>query len=306
MASRGTLLLALLALVGQSTGDRPRPRLARPAVRTGRRTEPLLSAVRAREQQQLTAARSKSGTLSIGAVILQVFNNVKGAGVLTLAAGMAVGRVGWLPAAAMCILLGVLAGTTFYLVGAACEVTGEETFKGLWSHAFSASSAWVVDLSIALMCFFALAIYAGILGDVTTQLLARANVVPHLNRRGANICLLSLGVLLPLCNVELARLGLAGLFGVLAIGYTVVFTAVRYLDGSYALPSGAMLASLPPERTPSFEHASLCGISPRGAALAANLGLSYIAHYNAPAFYRELKARSAHRFAQVSAGLHGP
>jgi amino acid permease len=247
--------------------------------------------------------------MSLGSVILQIFNNVKGAGVLTLAAGMAAGRVGWLPATLLCLVLGALAGTTFYLVGAACDLTGEETFKGLWSKAFGESSSWVVDASISAMCFMVLAIYCGILGDVITQLATRFGLASSLNHRPINIGMLSITTLLPLCNVDLANLGFAGILGVAAIGYTVIFTLLRALDGSYALPNdaagkvaGKLLAGVPPELAPSFERSSLWGFSPLAASLASNLGLSYIAHYNAPAFYRELSDKSAARFAVASGG----
>ena len=63
--------------------------------------------------------------------VVQIVNNVAGAGILTLAAGMAAG-VGWVPAIAICVALGAISGYTFYLIGASCELTGTSNFKGLW------------------------------------------------------------------------------------------------------------------------------------------------------------------------------
>ena len=48
-------------------------------------------------------------------------------------------------------------------IGAACEMTGTSSFKALWGATLGVESAWLVDLSVALMCLSALIIYTGIL-----------------------------------------------------------------------------------------------------------------------------------------------
>jgi hypothetical protein len=60
--------------------------------------------------------------------VFNLVNNVAGAGILTLAAGMAPGT-GWIPAMLICGALGYLSGHTFAMIGEACELTGEEDFK---------------------------------------------------------------------------------------------------------------------------------------------------------------------------------
>ena len=112
--------------------------------------------------------------------------------------------------------------------------------------------------------------------------------------------------------------------------------------GRYALPSGRFLSALPPALTPSFARASTWNTNaqvtavrwptdrdgclkhasawrtPRDGLLSAsvcrprqalvltsNLGLAYIAHYNAPAFYRSLEERSEARFGRVCAYSFG-
>lgn len=91
---------------------------------------------------------------SMGETVLQIINNVAGAGILTLSAGMS-GGVGWVPASILCVLMGAISAYTFYIVGEGCSLVDETTFKGLWSRALGPSSSWVVDASIALMCFSA-------------------------------------------------------------------------------------------------------------------------------------------------------
>jgi len=240
----------------------------------------------------------------VTATALQIINNVAGAGILTLSAGMSAG-VGWVPATVLCIAMGIISGYTFYILGEACETTGETTFKGLWSRTLGAGSSWIVDASIALMCLSAATIYSGILGDVITQVLRLARVPPALNIRGANIVAITVSALVPLSLLkDLSALSFTSVLGCVAVLYTAIFVCVRALDGSYALPeagraAGRLLATVSPGLEPSFRLASRWRLDANALVLSSNLGLAYIAHYNAPAFYRTLDRRSPRRFARV-------
>mmetsp|Transcript_16760 Transcript_16760/g.38451 ORF Transcript_16760/g.38451 Transcript_16760/m.38451 type:complete len:375 (+) Transcript_16760:1-1125(+) len=199
--------------------------------------------------------------------------------------------------------MGAISGYTFFIVGVACEKTGETTFKGLWSRALGSSSSWLVDASISLMCLSAAIIYSGIMGDVSTQLLSLTRLPKQLNSRGANILAISACVLLPLSLMEdLSALSFTSSLGCLAIFYTAGFIAWRALDGSYALSAikpgdGRLLSSIAAGLEPSFKLASRWKLDASALVLCSNLGLAYIAHYNAPAFYRALERRSTKRFA---------
>ena len=236
----------------------------------------------------------------------QIINNVAGAGILTLAAGMAAG-VGWYPAILTTLALGAVSGYSFFLIGASCELTAQRTFKGLWAATLGAPSAWIVDLSIALMCFSAAIIYSGILGDVFTPLLALAGLPARLNLRPANIGAITVAVLAPLSLLnDLSALAFTSVLGCAAVLYTVIFIVVRAIDGSYALPSaaagkaaGALLSSLPAELAPTFAGQSLWRCDATAFVLVSNLGLAFIAHYNAPAFYASLTDASPARFGCV-------
>ena len=83
------------------------------------------SAGRQQENSDDEATAEKS---TIASSVFNLVNNVAGAGILTLAAGMAPGT-GWIPALFICATLGLLSGHTFSLIGEACELTGEEDFK---------------------------------------------------------------------------------------------------------------------------------------------------------------------------------
>jgi amino acid permease len=76
------------------------------------------------------------------------------------------------------------------------------------------------------------------------------------------------------------------------------------LDGSYAAASvgkttGRFVAALPAKLVPVFAKASRWQLDANALVLTSNLGLAYIAHYNAPAFYKALADRSRARFRTV-------
>lgn len=237
---------------------------------------------------------------TIASSIFNLVNNVAGAGILTLAAGKAKGT-GWIPSIALCTILGAISAYTFAIIGKACETTGEKDFKGLWSRTIGPNTTYIVDSMIAILCIACAIIYSGILGDVFTPLLASAGVPSHLNHRTSNILLLTVFILFPLALIKnLSALAFTSLLGFAAIAYTVFFIIYRALDGSYSLTGGRFLAvgenGSPAITLPSFTKSTMWNFDFSSLVLASNLGLAYIAHYNAPIFYRELRNPTSARF----------
>lgn len=74
------------------------------------------------------AKKEDQGGSSILASVFNLVNNVAGAGILTLSAGMA-GGTGWVPAISICTILGAISAHCFAIIGESCELTGEKTFK---------------------------------------------------------------------------------------------------------------------------------------------------------------------------------
>ena len=236
--------------------------------------------------------------------IFNLVNNVAGAGLLTLSAGMA-GGVGSGPAAIIGVALGAMSAYTFAAVGTCCEALNVKDFRGLWCKTIGESSAFAIDAAISVMCLSACVIYSGIIADVVTSLVATAGLGNP--GRAVNLGLVTTGVLLPLCLLKsLAALGFTSLLGLGAIIYTALFIFVRALDGTYASPNGVFYNALLSEGPrasgllPSFEMASRWGVSSKAFVLASNLGLAYIAHYNAPRYYFELQQRSLPRYLSVT------
>ncbi|RYH28750.1 hypothetical protein EON65_10980 [archaeon] len=117
------------------------------------------------------------------------------------------------------------------------------------------------------------------------------------------ILLLTSVVLLPLVSLRslnaLAPFSLLGLGGTL---YTAIFMLVRFLDKSYA-PGGKFFSQIPFK--PSFNARGGYAFNHLTLVLLSMLSTSYIAHYNAPKFYTELRNNTMERFNQVVGGAFG-
>jgi len=217
---------------------------------------------------------------------------------LALPMGMAAGT-GWIPALSIILILAMASGYTFSLVGWSCFYTKESDFKSLWSHAFGHKTAYVLEAGIGVLCFLVVIIYAGIIGDVFTPILHNMGLPEVLNHRWLNICIVSAGILLPLSLLEnLSSLAFTSFLGVLSVLYTLVFMTIRAFDGSY-IPGAAFLESIDEYLRPAFESESLWAINPKVLVLISNLGLAFIAHYNAPRYFTELEGRSPFRFQKM-------
>jgi len=203
---------------------------------------------------------------------------------------------GVVPAIALVSLLGVISAHTFERIGFASHLTKEETFKGIWSKTIGSRTAWVVDLAVLLMCVSVCIIYLGIMGDVLTSLMELFGVPAHFNQRPRNIITLAVSILLPLSlQKDLSGLAFTSIIGFSAVVYTVLFMAVRAVDGSYR-PTGTWATKLAADKKPDFTGLTPWTLSTKVLFLVNNLGLAYMAHYNGPVFYRELEARSPSRF----------
>merc|ERR1719343_121010 len=85
--------------------------------------------------------------------------------------------------------------------------------------------------------------------------------------------------------------------------FVLVFMQYRYLDGSYA-PEGQYYDIIPPENrvdfgTPNYPH--MWNVSVTTFVLLASLSTAFIAHYNAPKFYIQMRKRSPKRFTMAVA-----
>lgn len=169
--------------------------------------------------------------------------------------------------------------------------------QGLWGRTIGEKSTFLVDTMIAIMCLACSVIYSGILGDVFTPLLSQAGFPDQLNGRTSNILAITSCILLPLSLIkDLSALAFTSILGFAAIMYTVLFIVVRALDGTYNVGTGRFVVDGVIAAQPVFERASVWNFDFTSLVLASNFGLAYIAHYNAPNFYRSLKNTNSKRF----------
>jgi len=248
-----------------------------------------------------------NGNSSFCTSVFNLSNNVAGVGLLTLAAGKAAGGTGWVPSIAICCSLAYASSHTFILIGKACEITGEKTFKGLWSQAFGDRTAYVVDTIVCVQCFLGGTIYIGLLGDIFLALLKGASfgvdigidmLPPGVVSRQGVILLITSSILFPLNLIKnLSSLGFTSILGLCAVLYTTSFIVLRALDGSYST-DGKFVADGAID-TPSFDSSTMWNLDVKSLILMSNLGVAFIAHYNAPTYYRELRKASPQTFPRM-------
>jgi sodium-coupled neutral amino acid transporter 11 len=192
--------------------------------------------------------------------------------------------------------MGVLAAYTFSLIGKACAEHNASTFQEAWSKSVGPKTAWMISGGITAKCFFASLMYSIIIGDSFSALAKSFGLPAVLAQRSNVILALTTFVLFPLCSLKslnsLAPFSLLGLGGTL---YTAIAMAIRYFDGSYAA-GGKFFAGL---ATKPYFADSFAGLNVRAFVLLSMLSTSFIAHYNAPKFYAELKDTSLPRFNKV-------
>lgn len=115
--------------------------------------------------------------------------------------------------------------------------------------------------------------------------------------RSQSLIGLTVTVLLPLCMMkDLSSLAPFSLLGIMGMIITVACMAVRFFDGSYALPDGKFLKDIA-ELPPLFGSKGASAVlSPNTFILVCMLSTAYMAHFNAPKFYNELENNTIDRY----------
>jgi sodium-coupled neutral amino acid transporter 11 len=248
------------------------------------------------------------GDATVASSSFNLAKSIIGAGVLALPSGVAFfsdSPAALVPATIMLTVMGVAAGYTFSLIGKTCAEHNVSTFKQAWSKSVGPNSAWVISTAITFKCFFASLVNSIIIGDSFASLAQSFGLPDVLAQRTNVILTMTAAVLLPLCSMKslnaLSPFSLLGLGGVL---YTALVMAVRFFDGSYAA-KGAFFEAMAAAARPSFNKKGLPLLNVRAFVLLSMLSTSFIAHYNAPKFYAELKDTSLPRFNQVVKNAFG-
>eukprot|EP00980_Cylindrotheca_fusiformis_P004281 scaffold918_cov126-Cylindrotheca_fusiformis.AAC.60 len=260
------------------------------------------------------SSSNNSGSDGSATISNEVFNLVKsiiGAGVLSLPAGIVAAfgntpSTALIPSTMLILIMGGISAYTFSLIARVCALTGASSYADAWdkTRGRESSTSWIIAASSLLDCFAGNLTYSMVLADTFQSLLATAGI--HMSRTTV-LTLLTTTILLPLCLVKnLSSLAPFSLVGLLGMAYTGIAIAIRFFEGSYAAPAGRFLVDLPAHMQPSF-GGSIGGqvFSPKALILVSMLSTAYIAHFNAPKFYKELKNNTLKRFNIVTTASFG-
>jgi len=238
------------------------------------------------------------GTATIPNEVFNLVKSIVGAGVLSLPAGIAAfgnAPSAMIPAAVLIALMGGISAITFAWIGRVCAVTDSQSYSEAWDKTVGEKSSWVIALSCVVDCFLGNLSYSMILSDTFVALLASIGFAVTRSQSLLGVTGL---VLLPLCLMKnLSSLAPFSLVGIMGMIYTTVAMAIRYFGKDYAA-GGKFADSV--AATPTFGTSGASAVlSVNALILTCRLSNAYIAHFNAPKFYRELKNNTLPRFYQV-------
>ena len=245
------------------------------------------------------------GEASVSSSIFNLAKSVVGIGVLSLPGGAAYisdSPMTLVPACLIGLILGSIAAYCFSSIGKACDIHQTKSFQDVWAKSVNARTAWIVSAGITAKCLMASLACSIIIGDTFTALAQTFGFSSFFQNRRNIIILLTSTVLLPLCSMEnLSALAPFSILGMSGILYTALFMTLRYVQGSYST-AGKFFSDIAVK--PSFNKVSL-NWNNRIFVLLSMLSTSFIAHYNAPKFYGELKNPNTRKFNQVVTAGYG-
>ncbi|CAJ1966604.1 unnamed protein product [Cylindrotheca closterium] len=234
---------------------------------------------------------------SVASEIISLVKAIVGVGVLSLPAGVAAygsAPSAFVPAAMLIIVIGVMSGYGFSLIGKVCSYTGARSYREAWSLSVGEDSSWIPAWFGTLKTFLACLAFSMVLGDTFSSLLE--------TDRNKTLLSVTLLILAPLClKKDLKSLAPYSFIGVFGMVYTTCAMAARWLDGSYSVNGGGeLVGELARHLKPKFGEIGMKGVlSSNALILVCMLSTAYMAHFNAPKFYTELRNNNVQRFNSV-------
>ena len=177
-------------------------------------------------------------------------------------------------------------------------MTGATSYRTAWDKSVGESSSWIPASACTFKTGVANVAYSMILAD-TFKALARSAGYDFTR---TNVLLgITVSILFPLCMMkDLASLAPFSLLGIAGMGFTALAMGIRCFGGDYALPAGRFLADIPASSQPFFGDMGMkAAASPKTFILLSMLSTAYLAHYNAPKYYMELKDNTIKRYNTV-------
>jgi len=255
--------------------------------------DPLLS--------RCSSIADDEGAATMASEDFSLVKNVVATGALALSSGIAVFGNAYsaiFPATILTILLGVINAYYFSLIGRVCSITGARSYREAWESSVGKRGSFLVSLACS--------IGPAALGALSCSMILADSILSLFVTAGFQECartkclwLITGVVVFPLCLLKNLRvLAPFSMLGIACILFTLIAMMVRYFDGTYdSEKTGKFVQDLPLEYQPSFGSIGAAGVfSFRAFPLLCMLAQAYLAHYNAPRFYFELKNHTIPRF----------
>ena len=247
------------------------------------------------------------GTATMPEEIFNLVKSIVGAGVLSLPAGIAAfsnAPSGAIPAVGLIAAIGMFSAYGFSLIGRVCSYTGATSYREAWANSVGEKTSWAPAVSCTFKTTCATLAYSMILADTFKSLFATAGMA--VTRTQSLFGITSL-VLFPLCLLKnLSSLAPFSLLGIAGMLYTTFAMGIRYFGKTYLAPAGKFLPGIAKELQPAFGSTGAMGVlNPNSFIRICMLSTAYMAHFNAPKFYNELKDNTVKRYNTVVASSFG-
>jgi len=244
------------------------------------------------------------GTASMTSEIFNLIKNIVASGALALPNGMssAFGYLSLTQAILYSVmwmtLMGFINAYYFSLIGRVCEMTGSASYRHAWEETVGSTASFIVALVCTIKPALGNLAYSMILADSLQSLSVTAGLEGW--TRFKCLMFVTIFVLFPLCMMKnFAILAPFSILGVCGMVFTILSMMYRYFDGSYDFHTGKYVQDLRPEFQPSFTYEGPEPSVLTSMILASMLSTAYVAHYNAPRFFVELKHNTLTRFNTV-------
>jgi len=231
---------------------------------------------------------------SIMSTVFNLSNNIVGAGLLSLPWCFKQSSI--FGGIVLFLLVGVLSGLSLVLIANCCELTGRFTFKELGERTLGRKFSIVFQLSMLIYTFFSCVSFLILVGDFFSGSNGIAEgicdhdcdhngFVKVFGNRFSAVLILTLVILFPLsCLKNLYALRYTSLLSIFGMSY--IFALLFY---EYA------------RKGKSEYDLNTFNLSWNIFSAAPIVNVAFIAHYNAPKYYQEMKNRSIQKFATAVA-----
>lgn len=237
------------------------------------------------------------------ALAINISKSLVGEGILSLPAGVAAGT-GIIPSLVIMAAFCCLMMYSFWSIGRCCEATSARTHGEvglvLGGRKFAAMMEVVNLLKSGLAC----AAYALVIGKNGSDVLYTFGVEGWIQTPQGCFLFVLVTSLLPLCFIrDLSRLAWTSLFGLLCEVAVVIFMIVRLVGGEYRVGGTFYESQLPTtEVSWGFGGPQIYTVNLSVFVLIGSMSTAFLAHYNAPKFYHQLRVRTPKTFFRATAG----